>query len=152
VLKERTVAPNFEGYDQHGKTFRLAEERGRWVVLYFYPMDESPGCTAEACAFRDTMESPETSRAEVVGVSPQSEESHRTFSEHHRLGFRLIADPDKRIAKAYDAVGFLGLAQRVTYLIDPEGQIRDAYRSEVSPTSHVDHVRSRLRELQGPVA
>ena len=152
MLKEGTVAATLEGYDQHGNMFRLAEERGRWVVLYFYPKDETLGCTAEACAFRDAMESLETSRAEVVGVSTQSQESHRTFSEHHRLGFRLIADPDKRIAKAYDALGFLGLAQRVTYLIDPEGQIRDAYRSEMSPTSHVDHVRSRLREFQGPAA
>lgn len=131
--------------------FRLSEQRGRWVVLYFYPKDETVGCTAEACAFRDAMESLQTSGAEVVGVSTQSQASHRKFSEHHGLGFRLIADPDKRIAKAYDALGLLGLARRVTYLIDPGGRIRDAYRSEMSPTSHVDHVRSRLRELQRPV-
>ena len=148
MLQLKAPAPDFEGVDQHERPFRLSNLRGRWIVLYFYPKDETMGCTAEACAFRDDLGSLQEMDAEVVGVSVQDAASHRRFAEKHSLPFRLVADPEKRIAKAYEALGFLGLARRVTYLIDPEGAIRDAYRSEMAPTSHVDHAKERLRALR----
>lgn len=147
MLAAGAMAPGVEGIDQHGAPFRLSDLRGRWVILYFYPMDETLGCTAEACAFRDDWESLRMMGAEVVGVSTQGPESHRKFAEHHRLPFRLVADPEKRIARTYDVLGLLGLARRVTYLVDPEGRIRDAYRSEVNPTSHIERAKKLLREL-----
>lgn len=145
MLDVDTIAPDFEGGDQHGRPFRLMDLRGRWVVLYFYPKDETIGCTREACAFRDDLDAFTALGAEVVGVSVQDMDSHRQFAEHHGLRFRLIADPDKRISRTYDALGLLGLARRVTYVINPEGQIRDAYRSEAAPTSHVQRARDILR-------
>ena len=145
-------APDFAAPDQDGRELRLASLRGRWVVLYFYPKDETKGCTAEACTFRDNLQSLAELGAEVVGVSVQDVDSHREFAAHHRLNFRLVADPDKRITKSYAALGFLGVARRVTYLIDPAGRIRDAYRSEVDPKGHVDHAKGRLRELGGLAA
>jgi peroxiredoxin Q/BCP len=126
----------------------LSEARGKWLVLYFYPKDETPGCIAEARGFRDEIPNFGELNAEVVGVSVQNHDSHCAFAEHHRLNFRLLADTDKKIAKAYRALGLLGLARRVTYLIDPDGVIRDAYRSEVSPKSHVTHALMRIRELR----
>lgn len=148
MLREGALAPDIEARDQRGETFRLSDLRGRWVVLYFYPKDETIGCTREACAFRDRLDAFEGLEAEVVGVSVQDVESHRRFAERHVLPFRLVADPGKGISRAYDALGLLGLSRRVTYLIDPEGNVRDAYRSEMNPTSHVEHARERLRELR----
>ena len=147
MLDPGRAAPEFCATDQDGRALRLSSLRGSWVVLYFYPKDETVGCTAEACAFRDNLEAIADLGAVVVGVSVQDAASHRDFAAHHRLNFGLVADPDKRIAKAYDALGFLGVARRITYLIDPEGRIRDAYRSEVDPKGHVDHARQRLRDL-----
>ena len=149
MLETGATAPDFTSVDQRGNEFRLGALRGRWVVLYFYPKDETIGCTAEACEFRDQLEAFQGLGAEVVGVSVQDQETHRRFAEHHRLPFRLIADPDRRITRAFDALGFLGVAKRVSFLIDPEGRIRDVYRSEVRPRSHVDRAREKLRELGG---
>ncbi|MBI4415976.1 MAG: peroxiredoxin [Euryarchaeota archaeon] len=146
MLDVGVTAPDFEGVDQHGNPFRLSDLRGRWVVLYFYPKDETVGCTAEACAFRDDLEALRALGAEVVGVSVQDQRSHRQFAEHHGIRFPLIADPEKRITRACEALGPLGVAKRVTYLLDPEGRIADAYRSEIKPTSHVDRVKALLQE------
>lgn len=150
MLDAGEVAPDFERVDQDGRTFRLSSLRGRWTILYFYPKDETTGCTAEACAFRDNMEAFRDLGAEVVGVSTQDRESHRKFAQRHALNFRLVADPDKRIARAFGVLGLLGVARRVSFLIDGEGRIRDAYRSEISPTSHVDRARQKLREFGVP--
>ena len=147
MLDVGVAAPDFAGIDQDDSEIRLSSLRGQWVVLYFYPKDETIGCTAEACAFRDNMESIAGLGAQVFGVSVQDPDSHRRFAEHHRLNFRLIADADKRISKAYGVLGILGLSKRVTYLIDPEGRIRDVHRSELNPKGHVEHTRQRLREL-----
>ena len=101
----------------------------------------------EACTFRDNMDALRDLGAEVVGVSVQDQGSHEKFASHHRLNFRLIADADKQITRVYEALGFLGVAKRVTYVIDPDGTIRDAYRSEIDPKGHVEHARRKLREL-----
>jgi len=149
MLNPGDAAPEIDGFDQAGKPFRLTDLRGRWVVLYFYPKDETVGCTIEACAFRDNLWEIEAAGAEVIGVSTQDETSHRSFASRHGLSFLLIADPDKRISKAYGTLGLLGLSRRVTYLIDPSGIIRDAYRSEVNPKSHIEHVKERMKSLRG---
>lgn len=148
MLAVGTVAPEIDAVDQDGAPFRLSSLRGRWTVLYFYPKDETMGCTAEACAFRDNLGDLVSEGAEVVGVSTQDQASHRAFASHHGLTFRLVADPDRRIAKAYDTLGILGLSRRITYLIDPSGTIRDAYRSELDPRSHVERMKERLRVLR----
>lgn len=147
MLAVGDLAPDFAARDHDGSDLRMSSLRGRWVVLYFYPKDETSGCTAEACTFRDNLESIQGLGAEVIGVSVQDVDSHRQFAAHHRLNFRLVADPDKGITRAYGVLGILGVAKRVTYLIDPEGRIRDAYRSEIDPKSHVERARLKLREL-----
>lgn len=141
-------AADFEAVDQGGRPFRLRDHRGKWVVLYFYPKDDTPGCTVEACAFRDSMEELASEGVLVVGVSTQSVESHRAFADRHGLNFTLLADEDKTISRLYDALGILGFNRRVTYIIDPEGRIADVYRSEVRPRSHVEHVRGKLESLK----
>ncbi len=144
MLRVASKAPDFESVDQDGNSFRLEDHRGSWIVLYFYPKDETVGCTAEACAFRDSMEELTSLGVKVVGVSTQSSRSHRSFAERHDLNFTLLADEEKGVSRLYDALGILGLSRRITYIIDPEGQIADVYRSEVRPKSHVEHVRGWL--------
>ncbi len=144
MLKAGNAAPVFEARDQNGDPIRLADLRGSWVVLYFYPKDETTGCTAEACTFRDEMADFTELGAKVVGVSTQGVESHRSFADHHSLNFTLVADDDKVVSRLYETVGILGVNRRVTYLIDPEGQIAGVYRSEARPRSHVEWAREQL--------
>ncbi len=144
MLKAGNSAPAFEALDQDGDPVRLADLRGSWVVLYFYPKDETTGCTAEACTFRDEMADFRELGAKVVGVSTQGVESHRSFADHHSLNFALVADEDKVVSRLYETVGILGVNRRVTYLIDPEGTIAGVYRSEARPRSHVEWARAQL--------
>lgn len=144
-------APDFRKPSTHGEQ-RLADYRGRWLVLYFYPKDETPGCTTEACDFRDALPGLD---AAVVGVSPDSLESHERFRENHGLPFPLIADEDHALAEAYGAWGeksnygrtYEGVI-RSTFLIDPEGRLAEAMRN-VRSTGHVERVARRLAELRG---
>ncbi|MEE9174426.1 MAG: peroxiredoxin [Thermoplasmata archaeon] len=99
MLKAGNPAPAFEAVDQNGDPVRLADLRGSWVVLYFYPKDETTGCTAEACTFRDEMADFTELGAKVVGVSTQGVESHRSFADHHSLNFTLVADEDKFVSR-----------------------------------------------------
>ncbi len=149
MLAVGTEAPDFASRDQDGHPFRLADHRGEWVVLYFYPKDETTGCIAEACSFRDSLGEMASLQAKVVGVSTDSVASHKAFAEHHGLTFTLVADEEKLVSRQYEALGMLGVNRRMTYVIDPEGRIVDAYRSEVRPGSHVERVRQVLRERQG---
>ncbi|MCL4324497.1 MAG: peroxiredoxin [Candidatus Thermoplasmatota archaeon] len=148
MLESGTAAPEISSIDQNGAPFRLSELRGHWVALYFYPKDDTPGCTAEACAFRDNMESLTKLGLTVVGVSTQDAESHQKFARKYNLAFHLVADPQKEVTGAYDSLGAFGMAKRVTYLIDPQGTIRDVYESGFKPTSHVTHVRDFLAHSQ----
>ncbi len=143
MLKDGNAAPVFEARDQNGDPIRLADLRGSWVVLYFYPKDETTGCTAEACSFRDEMADFMELGAKVVGVSTQGVESHRSFADHHSLNFTLVADEDKVVSRLFETLGILGVNRRVTYLIDPEGSIAGVYRSETRPRSHVEWARER---------
>ncbi len=147
VLPEGSVAPDFEATDQDGNAVRLATFRGRPVVLYFYPQDDTPGCTREACAFRDDFEAFRARGAVVLGVSTQDEASHRAFRGKYDLNFPLVADPDKRIARAYGALGLLGLAKRVTYVIGPTSVVLAAFR-RIDPKSHSEGALRVLASLE----
>ena len=145
------AAPAFELLDQNGKIRQLADYRGQWVVLYFYPRDGTPGCTAEACHFRDDVPRLRELGAQVLGVSLDSRESHAAFAERYHLPFPLLADRDGAVAKAFGAYFGLGpvrLAKRQTFLIDPEGRIAAAYR-KVRPATHSDELVAAVAALQG---
>ena len=130
LLEVGAKAPELSGVDQEGKPVRLKDYQGRKVVLYFYPKDDTPGCTAEACSLRDAHDEVRESGYEVIGVSPDPEGKHRKFVDKYDLPFRLLADPDKQVIKAYGAWGpkkFMGRefegVLRTTYLIDEGGRI-----------------------------
>jgi thioredoxin-dependent peroxiredoxin len=142
LLAEDAPAPAFEGLDQDGVPIRLADFRGRWLVLYFYPKDDTPGCDVEACSFRDHFADLRRVGAEVVGVSSDSVASHRDFAAKRRLPFRLVADPEKRILDAYNARSIFG----VTYLIDPSGRIRKTYPF-IHPKRHAATILEDLRKI-----
>ncbi len=137
ILAPGTKAPEFAGVDQDGKTIRLSDFAGRPVVLYFYPADMTMGCTMEACAFRDEQDKFQAHGAAVLGVSVQDTTSHQEFRAKHNLNFPLVADPEKEICRAYNALGLLGMAKRVTYVIGPDGTIVDSFKS-MNPKPHVE--------------
>ncbi|HEV8359687.1 MAG TPA: peroxiredoxin [Candidatus Thermoplasmatota archaeon] len=151
VLSRGDPAPDIEAPDQHGQVVKLRDLRGRWVVLFFYPADDTPGCTAEACGFRDDARAWEQAGAVVVGVSTQGVASHQAFASKHGLDFTLLADTDKRVGKALDALNLLGYAKRVTYLIDPQGTIARVW-PHVSPRHHSQEVLAALAELRAKPA
>lgn len=142
-------APDFSLPDQNGQIHTLKEYAGKWLVLYFYPKDETPGCTAEACAFRDGREDLIAINAEVVGISSDSVESHKKFADKHSLNFTILADPEKGIIKAYDALNHITRGvRRVTFLIDPSGKIVKDYQ-DVSPSTHALQIMEDIQQLQG---
>jgi peroxiredoxin Q/BCP len=138
-------APDIEAPDQDRVIHRLSDERGKWVLLYFYPKDETPGCTKEACGFRDLYEDLKRNNVVIWGINADSIESHDSFRRHFQLPFPLLADPDRRIIKAYGAEGPKGTL-RVSYLIDPEGQISRIY-DEVDPSVHPQEVLEDVSAL-----
>lgn len=139
-------AADFSAQDQHQATITLASLRGQAVVLYFYPRDATPGCTAEACAFRDAWDRLEATGARVLGVSTDDVASHRAFAEEHQLPFSLLADEDGAIAASYGVAVTMGYAARTTFIIDGSGVIRRVFEN-VDPAVHVDEVLATLAEL-----
>lgn len=149
-IKEGEPAPAFELADQYQKTRKLADYRGKWVVLYFYPKDDTPGCTTEACHFRDDIIRIRELNAEVLGVSVDNAESHAKFAEKHGLPFPLLSDNDASVAKSYGSLFSLGpikIAKRHSFIIDPEGRIVKIYR-DVNPDGHSDEIIRDLEALQ----
>jgi peroxiredoxin Q/BCP len=147
---EGSAAPDFELQDQHGKVHRLADYAGRWLVLYFYPRDDTPGCTEQACRLRDDIGVLGDLDAAVVGMSVDDVASHAAFAEKYQLPFPLLADADGRVAAAYGSLLNLGVvrfARRQTFIIDPNGQIA-AHFTKVDPASHVQQVAQALRSLR----
>ncbi len=149
-LKEGSKAPAFEGRDQDGKTIRLEDFKGKKVIVYFYPKDDTPGCTAEACNLRDNYSYWLNKGYEVIGVSPDNEKSHVRFREKHNLPFNLIADPEKKIINVYGAWGekkFMGKSfhgvLRSTYVIDEEGTIEKV----ISKVDTKKHSTQLIQEL-----
>jgi peroxiredoxin Q/BCP len=139
-------AQDFTLKDQTGTDRSLHDWRGKWVVLYFYPKDETSGCTAEACSFRDANESLLAHDAVVVGISKDSPESHAAFIAHYKLPFTLLSDPDGEAMKPYGAWLPL-LAKRQTFIITPEGKIAKAY-PHVTPAEHATVILNDLAVLQ----
>ena len=149
-----TTAPAFTLADQDGKNVSLESLRGQWLVLYFYPKDDTPGCTIEACEFTDGIEAFAELDAMVLGCSPDSPEEHLAFIEKHGLKIRLLSDPDHRVMEAYEAWGEKKLygkvsigVKRSTVIIDPEGLIAHRWK-RASAKGHAGKVRERLESLQ----
>jgi peroxiredoxin Q/BCP len=147
-------APDFTLPSQSGEPVRLHDRLGeRVVVLYFYPKDNTPGCTAEACAFRDSHEVFTDAGAEVIGVSSDSVDRHAAFAGRHRLPFTLLSDKGGRVRKDYGVPAVLGLLPgRVTYVIDRAGTVRRVFSSMTNIDQHVGDALDMVRELQrGPL-
>ena len=148
-------APSFELMDQDGERTTLDGLRGKWVVLYFYPKDDTPGCTTEACEFTDSIADFQNLDAVVLGCSPDSPEKHQKFIAKHDLQVRLLSDPEHQAMEAYGAWGekkmygrtFMGVI-RSTTLIDPDGRVA-AHWAKVKAKGHATKVRERLEQLRG---
>jgi peroxiredoxin Q/BCP len=145
-----TMAPEFNLPDQHGKQRQLTEWRGKWVVLYFYPKDDTPGCTEEACTFRDDLEQLTALDAQVVGISVDTSESHKAFAEKYKLPFPLLADSKADVAVRYGALSnwlVIKLAKRYTFLIDPQGKVAKTYLS-VDTSRHSVEIVKDLKQFR----
>jgi thioredoxin-dependent peroxiredoxin len=148
LLTVGAAAPDLRGEDQTGTVQRLSSERGHPVVVYFYPKDGTPGCTREACAFRDAWARFEAAGVRVWGVSADSRESHARFAREQNLTFPLLADPELRWASAFGVGTTMGMTHRVTFLVDPAGRIAKVY-PEVDPAVHADEVLADAAALTG---
>ncbi len=153
TLKIGVKAPAFTLRDHAGRKVRLADFRGEWVVLYFYPKDDTPGCTTEACEFSEGIDAFGRMRAKVIGVSPDSPASHAAFAEKFHLKHVLLSDPDHKVIETYDALGEKSMygrkttaVVRSTWLVSPEGKLAFHW-PKVSPEGHSDEVREKLAEF-----
>lgn len=146
---EGQAAPTFRLQDQHGEWRTLDEFRGRWVALYFYPKDDTPGCTKEACNFRDNVFAFKDIGAEIVGISLDDVASHLEFAKKYNLPFTLLSDAEGDTAKAYGVYGkfgFLNIAKRESFLINPDGVVAKHY-SKVDPDTHSGEVLGDLKQF-----
>ncbi|MEM9923664.1 MAG: peroxiredoxin [Cyanobacteria bacterium P01_D01_bin.50] len=137
-----TEAPSFTAKDTNGNTVSLSDFKGKTVVLYFYPKDDTPGCTKQACSFRDARPQYQSKDIVVLGVSADDEASHQAFTQKYNLNFPLLADTNQELIKAYDVDGG-GYAKRVTYVIDAEAKIVNV-DSSVNTTTHAEDVLKSL--------
>lgn len=150
VPKTGELAPAVTLPDQDGKLWRLDAMRGKWVVLYFYPKDDTPGCTQEACQFRDDWQQLAALGAQIVGVSVDDSTSHKKFAAKYHLPFPLLADESASVARSYGAVSDLLVvkyAKRYTFLIDPQGKIAKTY-VQVDTSRHSKEVVGDLKRLK----
>lgn len=149
-VREGDPAPDFQGTTFSGETIRLSDFRGKEVILYFYPKDDTPGCTKEACGFRDWFDEFKKKKAVILGVSPDPAKSHKKFTEKFNLPFPLLIDDEKKIINAYGVWGektfmgrkYLGV-YRVTFLIGKDGKIKKIW-SDVKPDGHASEILSEL--------
>jgi peroxiredoxin Q/BCP len=144
-------APDFSTMTPDGQKRSLADFLGKWTVLYFYPKDDTPGCTVEACSLRDARDEIAELGAEVVGVSADDASSHDKFKAKHQLNFTLLSDPDHKMIEAYGAWGKKQFGRegilRKTFIIDPKGQVVKVY-GRVTPLGHGEQVVAELKKLQ----
>lgn len=144
-------APDFTLPDAEGKPHSLVDYKGKWVVLYFYPKDDTPGCTVEACSLRDAATDLKEINAEIVGINADDDRSHEKFAKKHHLNFTLLSDPEKKTIEAYGAWGkkMFGKEgiQRKTFIISPDAQVVKVY-GRVTPLGHGDQVVDALKKLQ----
>jgi thioredoxin-dependent peroxiredoxin len=153
MLKEGSLAPDFNLANDGGASTRLSALRGKTVVLYFYPKDDTPGCTKEACSFRDSWAAVEAVGAVVLGISPDSAERHQKFKDKYALPFTLLADPDKATLKTYGAFGKKMMygkevegVIRSTFIVDAEGRIAKVF-PKVKPEGHAGAVLDAIRAM-----
>lgn len=154
MLKEGDRAPSFSLTDQNGKIHELEDYKGQKIILYFYPKDETPGCTKEACAFRDLFEEYKKRNIKVLGISKDSEKSHKNFKEKHNLPFDLLTDEKREVLEKYGALTkknlygkiFMGI-QRITFVIDEEGKIIKIY-PKVKPEEHAEQIIQDIEQLK----
>ncbi len=145
-LRVGDIAPDFEAIDQNGNKIRISERKGRVTVLYFYPKDFTPGCTTEACNFRDNFSEFSKRGIDVIGVSVDTENSHKKFADKLNIPFLLLSDKNKEIARKYNVLG-VATAKRVTFIIDKEGKIAHIFE-KVSPKDHAREVLEKIEELK----
>lgn len=156
MLVEGAKAPQFTSLDQDGNKHTLSQYKGSWVMLYFYPKDNTPGCTKEACSIRDVWKEFQSKGVVVLGVSADSVKSHKKFADAYTLPFPLLSDENKEVLHAYEAFGkkkmygreYDGIF-RITYLIAPDGRIAKTY-PKVKPALHADQILQDLTTLQAP--
>jgi peroxiredoxin Q/BCP len=148
-------APAFKLQDQAGKWHQLGDYKGKWVALYFYPKDDTPGCTTQACSFRDNVFAFNKEGAVILGVSVDDVESHKAFAEKHGLPFTILADADKSVTKRYGVLktymGVMEMARRDTFIVDPQGRIAKHYES-VDPEGHSALVLADIKALKAKAA
>ncbi|MDY0066978.1 MAG: peroxiredoxin [Steroidobacteraceae bacterium] len=146
-----SAAPEFRLQDQNGEWHELKDYRGQWVALYFYPKDQTPGCTTQACEFRDNIFAFREANAQILGVSVDDVESHQAFADKYSLPFPILADTSKQTAKRYGVLkkflGAMEIAKRDTFVIDPQGRIVRHY-ADVDPKGHSQIVLQDIRKLQ----
>lgn len=153
-IKIGNLAPDFKAIDQNEKEHKLSDYRGKWVLIYFYPKDDTPGCTKEACSIRDMMPDFKKLKLQVFGVSIQDAKSHKKFAEKYNLPFTLLVDEDKNIVNKYGVWGkkkFMGREYmgtiRTSFLVDPNGRIAKIYEN-VKPENHATEVLEDLMKLK----
>ncbi|MEY2919838.1 MAG: hypothetical protein RL261_1143 [Pseudomonadota bacterium] len=148
-------APAFKLQDQAGKWHSLADYKGKWVALYFYPKDDTPGCTTQACGFRDNIFAFNKEGAVILGISVDDMASHKEFAEKHSLPFTILADSDKAVTKSYGVLktymGVMEMARRDTFIIDPQGRVAKHYES-VNPEGHSQIVLADIKALKAAAA
>jgi peroxiredoxin Q/BCP len=148
-------APAFKLQDQAGKWQSLADYKGKWVALYFYPKDDTPGCTTQACGFRDNIFAFNKEGAVILGISVDDVSSHKEFAEKHSLPFTILADSDKAVTRSYGVLktymGVMEMARRDTFIIDPQGRIAKHYES-VDPEGHSQLVLADIKALKAAAA
>ena len=144
-------APDFDLKDSNGTRHQLADYAGKWVVLYFYPKDDTPGCTVEACSLRDARDDIAALGAEIIGISKDDASSHDKFKEKYTLNFTLLSDPEAKTINDYGAWGKKQFGRegilRKTFIISPDGQVVKAY-GRVTPLGHGDQIIAELKSLQ----
>lgn len=145
MLETGTQAPDFALQDQNGDSHKLSDYKGQIVLIYFYPKDDTPGCTKEACSIRDVWGEFEKAGIQVFGISKDSVKSHKKFEEKYNLPFTLLSDLDKKVIESYGAKKAIG-TKRISYLIDKEGKITKAY-DKVSPEAHADEILEDVSNL-----
>ena len=146
-------APAFKLQDQNGDWHALGDYSGQWLAVYFYPRDDTPGCTKEACNFRDNIYAFKAIGAAVVGISVDDVESHKAFSDKYKLPFTILADQTNETAKAYGVLKdykLIKMASRQSFLINPEGKVAKHY-ADVDPDTHTDEVLADIKALMGDV-
>ncbi|MFT5754348.1 MAG: peroxiredoxin Q/BCP [Flavobacterium sp.] len=149
AINKGDIVPNFKAKTQSGEKFELSNYKGKPLVIYFYPKDNTPGCTTQACSFRDQYQDFQDLGAEVIGISGDSEDSHDKFAQKHKLPFILLSDGNRKIRNIFGVpTHFFGLLPgRVTYIIDKEGKVVSVFNS-IKANVHIEHALEMVRKMK----